>query len=197
MGALAVQCPPAVTVCGSSTAPPHLGTAGTDPCRARVHRGLSAARSHLPRCPCPACPVPTGTILEGSNLPTAGAGGRDGWHRARPEPSLQMKSKNNPHPPLHTHTQFRKILFPSKSHENTSNASDIPFVIIPGELYGITSPHRGDLNKCPNLLPDPSPSVGGTAGSPQDVPVPAVPVSVRRAWLHLVLPSRACPMPSL
>lgn len=111
------------------------------------------------------------------------------------EPGLnhhpKLNQKISPHP-----SQFRKFLSPSKSHENTSNASDIPFVIIPGELYRITSPHRGDLNKCPNLLPDPSPSVGGTAGSPQDVPVPAIPVSVRRAWLHLVLPSRACPMPS-
>lgn len=38
--------------------------------------------------------------------------------------------------------------------------------------YTAYFPPRGDLNKCLNFPPDPSPSAGGTAGSPWGVPMP-------------------------
>lgn len=158
LGALAMQCPPAVL--SLPAGPPELCTPGYTRHRPLQGQAAEGTGSCL-QSPCPACRSPL-SILEGPNLTTAGAGGQ-GWMAPSHHPKLNQKI--NPH-----HSQFRKILSPGKIHENTSKASDIPFVIIPRELYRITSPHRGDLNKCPNLLPDPSPSVGGTAGFPQVSP---------------------------
>lgn len=89
-----------------------------------MHWGLSAACSHLVQ-----LVLSPLSMLRDPTCQQLGLGaGMDGT-----EPGLnhhpQLNQKINPH-----HSQFRKILSPSKIHENTSNALDIPFVIIPGEL---------------------------------------------------------------
>lgn len=74
--------------------------------------------------------------------------------------------------PIKKTPQFRKNLFPKKIHGNASNAPETSLCLHPWGIRGDIFPSRGDLNKCLNSPPDPRPSAGGTACSPQGVPIP-------------------------
>lgn len=142
--------------------------------------------SRLVQVPTSRLSCPARTFRGDPTLQTTGAGGRDGQHRALPEPSPQTSpsQKNST-----THNS-EKSLSLNKIHGNASNTSASPSVFIPGELDKIFFPHREYLNKCLNFPLDPSPSAGDTAGSPGMSPSQWPPFQQRTAWPDPVLPCR-------